>query len=560
MTYPIPDAALDDRLGFVGTAGSGKTYNAGSAVERILDRGGRVIIPDPLGVWWGLRLKPDGENASKYNVVIFGGPHGDLVLNEHAGALIGETVAKMSESCILDLSAFGTKAAERRFMLAFLTTLYRNVDGDLVHVIFDESDMWAPQRLMDKEGEAAKLLGQMETIVRRGRVKGFIPWLITQRPAVLSKDVLSQIDGLVAFKLTSSQDRDAIGSWIEGQADRQEGKRILGELPAMQRGQGVVWVPGRGILDTVAFPLKRTFDSSRTPKRGETIAKATLKPLDLDRLKAKLATVEAEAKANDPAELRREVARLKRELAGKSNAPSAAELSEAEHRGYARGKIEGYADALKLAAPFLPKLRQIAAIGTELAQGIETWSNHKPQPVPSYRPVASMRAPAPAPRQRNTAPSDVKLSKAERSILIVLAQYPEGRSKNQVAILAGYAVNGGGFANALSALRTAGRIEGSGDRLIITDEGLAALGDYEPLPTGDALLSYWLSQLSKAERSALEAIAAVYPNSLTKEEVAERAGYEPNGGGFANALSRLRSLELINRGTNIRVSDALFGE
>jgi hypothetical protein len=29
---------------------------------------------------------------------------------------------------------------------------------------------------------------------------------------VLSKDVLSQVDGLIAFKLTSSQDRDAIGA------------------------------------------------------------------------------------------------------------------------------------------------------------------------------------------------------------------------------------------------------------------------------------------------------------------------------------------------------------
>jgi uncharacterized protein len=65
-----------------------------------------------------------------------------------------------------------------------------------------------------------KLLGMMETICRRGRIKGFIPWLITRRPAVLSKNVLSQIDGLISFKLTSVQDRDAIGDWVEGQADK----------------------------------------------------------------------------------------------------------------------------------------------------------------------------------------------------------------------------------------------------------------------------------------------------------------------------------------------------
>ncbi len=49
MTYPIPRDALDDRLAIVGTAGSGKTYAAGTAVERILHAGNRVVI-DGAGV------------------------------------------------------------------------------------------------------------------------------------------------------------------------------------------------------------------------------------------------------------------------------------------------------------------------------------------------------------------------------------------------------------------------------------------------------------------------------------------------------------------------------
>ena len=214
--HPIPTSALDDRLAFVGTAGSGKTYNAGSGVERLLSTGARVVIPDPLGVWWGLALKPDGKSPSNFRekekLVIFGGPRGDLPLTEHAGALIGEAVAGMAESCILDLSEIGTRAGERRFMLAFLNALYRHKTKEPLHVVFDEADMWAPQKIMDRDGDAARLYGIMETIVRRGRIKGFIPWLITQRPAVIAKDVLSQIDGLVAFKLTSSQDRDAVGN------------------------------------------------------------------------------------------------------------------------------------------------------------------------------------------------------------------------------------------------------------------------------------------------------------------------------------------------------------
>lgn len=363
MRHPIPDDALDDRLFFVGTAGSGKTYNAMGRVERLLRRNHRVVIPDPLGVWWGLRLGSEGKLPSGYDVAIFGGPHGDLPLTEHAGALIGETVAGMKESCILDLSQLGTKASERRFMLAFLTALYKHTTGEPLHVVFDEADMWAPQRLLDKEGEAAKLLGMMETVVRRGRVKGFVPWLISQRPAVISKDVLSQADGIVAFKLTSSQDRDAIGDWVEGQADKAKWRELWASLPTMERGQGLVWVPGRGILDTVQFPVKETYDSSRTPKRGERAARAAeLRPLDLGKLKERLAKVEAETKANDPKALRGKIAELERQMrdaaasaSKKGNVPDPNAIAKAEQRGLqqAAPTINALRKALEAAMKFI---------------------------------------------------------------------------------------------------------------------------------------------------------------------------------------------------------------
>ena len=112
ITHPIPDAALDDRLGIVGTSGSCKTFPAMGAVERLLKSGARAVIVDPLDVWWGLRLDAAGERASGFKLPIFGGSHGDLPLTENSGALIGETVAGMSESCIVKVSA--ASAAARR--------------------------------------------------------------------------------------------------------------------------------------------------------------------------------------------------------------------------------------------------------------------------------------------------------------------------------------------------------------------------------------------------------------------------------------------------------------
>ena len=303
----LPAEALDDRIAIVGTAGSGKTYAAKGFVERLLDSGAHVTIVDPLGVWWGLRASADGA-APGYPIVVFGGRHADVPIAAETGAALGRMIAREALVSIADLSELGSNAARRRFMAAFSEALYE-ANEEPLHLILDEADLWAPQRpLPDQTG----LLGHIEEIVRRGRVRGFIPWLITQRPAVVHKDVLSQADILIAMKLTASQDRDAVGAWIEGQADRQEGKRILGELPRLQRGEGYLWAPGRGILDRVAFPPIRTFDSSRTPKRGERLAAPrTLAEVDLTAIVAALAAAEnanrgeAEGPASSPATGRR---------------------------------------------------------------------------------------------------------------------------------------------------------------------------------------------------------------------------------------------------------------
>jgi hypothetical protein len=149
---------------------------------------------------------------------------------------------------------------------------------------------------------------------------------------------------------------------------------------------------------------------------------------------------------------------------------------------------------------------------------------------------------------------------AERRILTVLAQYPNGRTKVQVAVLTGYAHSGGGFNNAISALRTKGWLSGGGDSLRITDAGFVALGEYQPLPTGEDLQRYWMGELGKAEREVLQVLCAVFPAVLSKEDVARRTPtqYEPTGGGFNNALSRLRTLELIDGRGELRASEVLF--
>lgn len=560
--YPIPSEALDDRLGIVGTAGSGKTYAAGTMVERLLRSKTRVIVLDPLDVWWGLRLLPDGK-PSPFDVVIFGGAHGDLPLTEHAGALVGETVARMSESAIVSLGGFTTGASERRFMLAFLTALYRHTPGEPVHVVFDEADMWAPQKVLDKEGDANKLLGMMETLVRRGRVKGFIPWLITQRPAVLSKNVLSQIDALVAMKLTSSQDRDAIGAWVEGSADKAEWLRIWGSLPAMQRGQGLVWVPGRGIMETVQFPAKATFDSSRTPKRGEAKQTAELAPIDISALKDRLATVEAEVKANDPKVLRAEIAALKRQVAAKP----VEKINAPDPQAIAAGRIEGehaatdailagvrarYAEAARVIREAVAALANVA--NTVLAAPV-------PQPELTYKstPRAAAAPPRVASIPRETAahskgngtartveevPSDQRLSRPQQKIVDAVAWWiamgHAEPTRVQVAVKAGMKCSGGHFKTRLSELHGRGLIRYVGpDRMGLTPAGEAAAAAPD---MGDSVVATIKPLLSTPQ---LKIFNAMLMGATLRAEVAAEAQMDPAGGHFKTRLSELSTFGIV---------------
>ena len=214
------------------------------------------------------------------------------------------------------------------------------------------------------------------------------------------------------------------------------------------------------------------------------------------------------------------------------------------------GRVASAGQALETLKVMLEQAASESAISPGVFGAPDSSLNHRP--ARDVKPMVQRAASAQVLDER------VKLASGERRILTVLAQHSEGRSKVQVAILSGYAPNGGGFNNYLGALRTRGLIEGSGERLAITEAGTEALGSWEPLPRGSALIDYWRARLGKAERLILEVLTECYPEALIKEEVAAKAGYEANGGGFNNALGRLRTLELVQGRGEIRASDNLF--
>ena len=534
IKFPVLSAdALDDRIAIVGTAGSGKTYAAKGFVERLLGIGARVAIVDPLGVWWGLRASADGSSAG-YPVVVFGGRHADVPITAEMGTALGRMIAREALVCVVDLSELGSNAARRRFMAAFSEALYETNEEPL-HLVLDEADLWAPQRpIKGWEG----LLGHIEEIVRRGRVRGFIPWLITQRPAVVHKDVLSQADILIAMKLTASQDRDAIGAWIEGQADRQEGKRILGDLPRLQRGEGYLWAPGHGLLDRVRFPPIRTFDSSRTPKRGERVATPrTLAEVDLTAIIAALAAVET-GDSRKPKEDQRRQVQLERELAA---AKARIDILEQQNREL-NARLERIAALAAGSAP----IPDDAALPREPKEKIEA------KPVRPFRVVTSTKA----------AISGDGSHPASRKLLAAAAQHAPGRfTWGQLATLAGLKPSGGHFNAGRKELRAAGYVAETNGLVTTTPSGLKAAGEVPPAPSTPAeRLALWCDRLPAPAPEMLRTLAAQGERYMDAEELAAALGKKPSGGHWNSGIAVLRNNGLIEADGRRYRTAALFRE
>lgn len=278
---PLPDVALADCGAILGTRGAGKSGAGRVILERELRAGHRSCVIDPKGDWYGIRLTKRGA-PSKFDVPIFGGDHGDADIKDDMGARIGEMVATSGSSCIIDLSHFSRKGM-LRFMAAFAEALFQHNRQPLT-LLVDEADQLAPQRVAS---EVARLLHFMEALVRQGRQRGIFMWMLTQRPAVINKNVLGMAQTLVAMKMMLPHDRKAIREWMDAH-DPAAAQKVETDLAKLTVGQAWAWCPGAEFLEKVQFPLFETYDSGRTPRHGEKVDNITLPKLDVAAIAAML--------------------------------------------------------------------------------------------------------------------------------------------------------------------------------------------------------------------------------------------------------------------------------
>jgi hypothetical protein len=557
LDLPEKDAA-PNTFAVLAVRGAGKTNTARVMAEEFHAAGLPFVAVDPVGSWWGLRSAGDGGPGLP--IPIFGGKHGDVPLERGSGVMIADLIAEKRLSCVLDCSKF-SEGDKTHFLTEFADQLFRR-NTEQLHLFLEEADDYIPQKPFR---EQARCLRAFENIVRRGRARGLGMTLITQRSAVLNKNVLTQVGTLIVMRTTSPQDRKAVEAWIQYHAGSGE---VLKSLPSLKDGEAWVWSPQwLGLVEPkrVKVRLAHTFDSGATPGRRGRKA-ATLADVDLGAItKAMAATIER-AKAEDPRELRKRIGELGRELAAAKNAapgPAAPDKAALE-RAREAGRIEVRRFFHRHISNVETGLNRFRIDAAKLAKGLSDWSPLQgladepaasalptPRPVPEKRPVIETRSPA---RPRNVnANEPVTTNGVSQRILNALAELellgarePE---RELVAFLAGYThLQSKGFVNAMSSLRTSGLVDypTSGTVRLTGDGRDQASYPAEPRSPNE-VQERVIALLGGASARILKPLIDAYPNALPREEVARAANYgHLQSKGFVNAMSRLRSLGFID--------------
>jgi hypothetical protein len=551
LTLPI-EAATQTFL-VVGKRGSGKSNTAAVLAEQFFHAGVPFVVVDPTDTWWGLKSSKDGKGPG-LSVYIFGGRHADVPLEATVGTTIADVLVEHRISAVLSIKHLPGR--ERGRFVADLTRQLFQKNTEPLHIFLEEAHEVAPQNPFKGEEE---MLGHVARIWKLGRSSGLGGSAITQRPASLSKNITTQAEILIVHRTLGPQDVAAIREWIRYHGEREE---ILAELSTLKTGEAFIWAPdfpeGHPIgLKRVMMHQRETFDSAATPKTGERRAEPkALAPVDLERLRTKMAATIERAKAEDPRELRRQLAEVKAQLAKAEktvparkekrvavkvnvlNEPLVRRLEVATRR--AKKTAERRAKVVQVDVEAQGRLlAALEGLRGRLEEVRRSWPAAGPGRIIPARRIPTTDLPAEGldgPQQRIL---DTILMLVTRGIPL---------SREAVARWQDLHPNGGRYNRGLASLRAAGYLDG----LTLTSLGMQHA---RPRDTGsDAALA---ALPDESKRRILIAIIKA-GRALSREALAELLELHPNGGRFNRDLAWLRTMGVIPERGAITPMEGLF--
>ena len=246
----FPTADVLTGRGFVtGKSGSGKSNTASVVAEELLERGRGLLVVDTDAEYYGL--------AERYEMLTLGpGDHCDLDPREVEPASLAGLAVEENVPILVDVSELGPEADE--LLGAVLDALF-TAEKAARHpylVLVEEVHEFLPER-----GGSDELSETLIRIAKRGRKRGLGICGLSQRPASVSKDFITQCDWLVWHRLTWDNDTSVV--------DRVAGAEAAEDVQSLDDGEALVMADWEPSLRRVQFRRKHTTDSGATPNLSE---------------------------------------------------------------------------------------------------------------------------------------------------------------------------------------------------------------------------------------------------------------------------------------------------
>ena len=552
---------------------SGKSYTASVEAEELLKQHQQIAVIDPTSAWWGLRSSSNGEGDG-YPVVVFGGDHADAPLDFRAGKAMALALVEHGFSAIFDIGNLATEE-QVQFVMDFCSELLR-INRNALHVFMDEADTFAPQKPLGLLQN--KCLGTVSRLVKQGGIRGVGFTMITQRPASINKDVLSQVDILTVLRMSHPLDIRAATDWIKSEVTVEFARDVEKDLPGLPVGTAYFCSASLGLGERVAVRQRRTFNSGATPKPGERkIEPKVMAAIDIEKLGKEISASVQRSKEASPEYLKQRIHELEQQAAQGGDV-GFLEDAQAQHEELER---------LRTQCAVIPELEEkVRQVEQALAEGCDAIAlavdrmRNAAGPQSAYKPsipvalapkkgLASLLPPLPAGQPERATPRDSLVPRPtggpEQRILAALSQLRgiglTAPPRTQVCIFSGYSnMTSKGFVNAIGALRSGGMVEyPSSGTVTLTEAGLKAAPTPEPIRGNRELHERLFSMLDGPEVRVLKVV--IEHRSVDRTTLAAEAGYTNlTSKGFVNSIGRLRTLGMIDYPSTgmVAATDLLF--
>lgn len=602
----LPEATVTSTILVLGGKGMGKTNLDAVIAEECSRCRLRFSWIDPIGIAWSLQ-----HGATKtepgVEVLALGGVHGDFPIEPTGGAVVADLVVDNDVSVVIDISRFKTgkmwsHGEQIRFVTEYFIRLYERQGEDRRPIlqIFDEIGRFAPQKIAAGAIDIAKCLGAIEQVVELGRNVGIGMLMSTQRNARIAASIRELADAMFAFRTVGPLSLKAVVEWLGEHVEKKRIHDIVEQIRALPVGHAMLVSPGWLQIEKVVAVRKRTtFDASATPTGAGNRAPGEARKPDLDKYRALMAATIEKAKENDPAELRREVVQLRRDLElerkKKIAAPApakekrveipvlkAAEIARLEQvvahlerlAGEAHERLETQLSAVRqIAASVNDALRSarsgassgssgggkhVASDGAPVRMGAPTSTGRQAEYGSGRTRVSggagSHGAGVSRPRPPASEREHENVSRPQQAMLDALAWLESvgigGAKWSILGFLSNQSPKSSGFEKNVSTLRSGGLLEGNGKtQLFRLSDGGRAIANVPDVPaSSEELQRAVYAKISTPQERMLRALVDVFPRNLTWDELAEKGEQSPTSSGFEKNVSTLKSFGLIDGG------------